>query len=40
MIEMGGTEMYFKMSILKGHACDKGIKQKVILTSLLVTQIH
>lgn len=40
MIEMGGTETYFKISILQRYACDKGIEQKVILTSLLMTQIH
>ena len=28
---MGGTEMYFKVSILQGHAYDEGIKQEIIL---------
>lgn len=40
MIEMRRKEMYFKISILQGCACDKEIKLKVILMSFLMIQIH
>lgn len=35
LTETGGAEMYFKISILQGHACGDGTEQEIILVWFL-----